>query len=112
MSLHNSYATAKECGGVCVPLIPSTCCVQVSVRSTDVDRTLMSAETQLSALFPPEGDQVMSYFLYTVRSNDVSFPQKFNAELPWQPIPVHTVPKDQDPVRSIHCRCQVSLMAN
>lgn len=54
--------------------------VQVSVRSTDVDRTLMSAETQLSALFPPEGDQ------------------KFNAELPWQPIPVHTVPKDQDPL--------------
>ena len=51
---------------------------QLYIRSTDVDRTLMSAEVQLSALFyPSEG-------------------QRFNVTLPWQPIPVHTVPMADD----------------
>lgn len=51
---------------------------QVYVRSTDVDRTLMSAMTNLAALFPPEGISV------------------WNPNLPWQPIPVHTVPLSED----------------
>ncbi|KAI5126009.1 prostatic acid phosphatase isoform X3 [Manis pentadactyla] len=51
---------------------------QVYIRSTDVDRTLMSALANLAALFPPEGISV------------------WNPNLPWQPIPVHTVPVSED----------------
>ncbi|KAF5921869.1 hypothetical protein HPG69_013043 [Diceros bicornis minor] len=51
---------------------------QVYIRSTDVDRTLMSAMTNLAALFPPEGISI------------------WNPSLPWQPIPVHTVPCSED----------------
>ncbi|XP_007935637.1 prostatic acid phosphatase [Orycteropus afer afer] len=51
---------------------------QVYVRSTDIDRTLMSAMTNLAALFPPEGISV------------------WNPNLLWQPIPVHTVPISED----------------
>ncbi|XP_008323550.1 lysosomal acid phosphatase [Cynoglossus semilaevis] len=48
----------------------------VSVRSTDVDRTLMSAEANLAGLYPPNGS--------------------FDPTLNWQPIPVHTVPAAED----------------
>ncbi|ERE75344.1 prostatic acid phosphatase [Cricetulus griseus] len=51
---------------------------QVYIRSTDVDRTLMSAMTNLAALFPPEGISI------------------WNPSLPWQPIPVHTVSLSED----------------
>uniref|UniRef100_A0A4W2DEX5 acid phosphatase n=1 Tax=Bos indicus x Bos taurus TaxID=30522 RepID=A0A4W2DEX5_BOBOX len=51
---------------------------QVHVQSTDIDRTLMSAMTNLAALFPPEGISI------------------WNPSLPWQPIPVHTVPVSED----------------
>ncbi|XP_016079822.1 PREDICTED: prostatic acid phosphatase [Miniopterus natalensis] len=51
---------------------------QVYIRSTDIDRTLMSAMTNLAALFPPEGISI------------------WNPKLPWQPIPVHTVPLLED----------------
>ena len=48
------------------------------VESSDVDRTLMSAQVNLAALYPPQGRDV------------------WNATLPWQPIPVHTRPKTDD----------------
>ncbi|XP_039768914.1 prostatic acid phosphatase isoform X2 [Ornithorhynchus anatinus] len=51
---------------------------QVYVRSTDIDRTLMSAMTNLAALFPPKGTSV------------------WNPQIPWQPIPVHTIPVSED----------------
>uniref|UniRef100_A0A3P9NM32 Lysosomal acid phosphatase n=1 Tax=Poecilia reticulata TaxID=8081 RepID=A0A3P9NM32_POERE len=46
---------------------------EILVRSTDVDRTLMSAEANLAGLYPPKGQQI------------------FQPSLKWQPIPVHTV---------------------
>jgi hypothetical protein len=51
---------------------------QIYVRSTDVDRTLMSAQCQLAGLFMPNDEQ------------------KFVSDLPWQPIPIHTVPTGED----------------
>lgn len=54
--------------------------MQVHVRSTDVDRTLMSAYSNLAGMFPPASSQM------------------WNEKIPWQPIPVHTVPKETDMV--------------
>ncbi|KAL5258461.1 hypothetical protein ACHWQZ_G009084 [Mnemiopsis leidyi] len=53
---------------------------QVYVRSTDRDRTLMSAESMLAGLFPPKENKLDSPL-------DV-----------WQPIPVHTVPMSSEPM--------------
>ncbi|XP_074520329.1 lysosomal acid phosphatase [Halichoeres trimaculatus] len=55
---------------------------EVLVRSTDYDRTLMSAESNLAGLYPPSGQQV------------------FNPNLIWQPIPVHTVPQSEEKLLS------------
>uniref|UniRef100_A0A8V0ZX41 Lysosomal acid phosphatase n=1 Tax=Gallus gallus TaxID=9031 RepID=A0A8V0ZX41_CHICK len=48
---------------------------EIFIRSTDYDRTLMSAEANLAGLYPPEEQQM------------------FNPNISWQPIPVHTVPE-------------------
>ncbi|XP_069751129.1 lysosomal acid phosphatase isoform X2 [Narcine bancroftii] len=53
---------------------------QIYVRSTNIDRTLMSAESNLAGLYPPQGQQI------------------FHPGLKWQPIPVHTVPVGQDKI--------------
>jgi len=57
---------------------------KVHVQSTDYDRTLMSAYSNLAGLFPPAQSQV------------------WNNDLPWQPIPVHTEPIDSDIVSELH----------
>jgi len=52
----------------------------IFVRSSDMDRTIMSADTVLSGLYPPIN--------------------KWNDRIDWQPIPVHSVPLEQDNVRT------------
>ncbi|KAI5713220.1 hypothetical protein M8J76_003193 [Diaphorina citri] len=59
----------------------------VYVMSTDVDRTLMSAEANLAGFFPPRGDQV------------------WDPKIKWQPIPVHTMPEKLDKVLSMKKPC-------
>lgn len=50
----------------------------IYIQSTDVDRTLMSAESNMAGLFPPEADQI------------------WNKNLMWQAIPIHTIPEYLD----------------
>ncbi|XP_053680099.1 prostatic acid phosphatase [Anopheles nili] len=60
---------------------------EIYVRSTDVDRTLMSAEANLAGLYPPTGTDV------------------WDSSMTWQPIPVHTVSEDLDGVLAAKKRC-------
>ena len=57
---------------------------EILVKSTDVDRTLMSALSNLAGLYPPSGCW------------------KWNPDLAWQPIPVHTLPLRMDILLSNH----------
>lgn len=50
------------------------------IQSTDVDRCLMSAESVLAALYPPRDGQ------------------RWEPDLNWQPIPIHTTPEHMDKV--------------
>lgn len=50
------------------------------IQSTDVDRTIMSALSNLAGLFPPQSNE------------------EWNTNIPWQPIPVHTIPENLDHV--------------
>lgn len=60
---------------------------EIFVESTDVDRTLMSAESSLAGLYPPVGDQ------------------RWNPDINWQPIPVHTLPELLDKVLAAKASC-------
>ncbi|XP_030747405.1 lysosomal acid phosphatase-like [Sitophilus oryzae] len=59
----------------------------IYVRSTDVDRTLMSAESNLAGLYPITEDTI------------------WNDNILWQVIPVHTVPESQDPILASEIPC-------
>lgn len=59
----------------------------IFIRSTDVDRSLMSALSNLAGLFPPN-------------KNDT-----WNEMLHWQPIPVHTVAEFDDNVLASKKNC-------
>lgn len=62
----------------------------VYVQSTDVDRTLMSAESNLAGLFPPLSNE------------------RWNVKIDWQPIPVHTIPEKLDEVIKSNC-CEFNI---
>ncbi len=54
----------------------------ISVKSSGMDRTIMSAQCFLAGFFPPKDEQ------------------RFEKSLPWQPIPIHTTPLEYDNVRT------------
>ncbi|CAH1713750.1 unnamed protein product [Aphis gossypii] len=60
---------------------------KVSFRSTDVDRTLMSAQLVASAIYKPVGAQ------------------KWNKYLDWQPIPIHSEPLNDDRLLLVRINC-------
>ncbi|OUC46566.1 histidine acid phosphatase [Trichinella nativa] len=65
----------------------------IYVRSTDYNRTIMSALANLAGLFPPSAEE------------------KWNENLPWQPIPVHSVPKNMDYVLNMEADCPLAKKA-
>ncbi|MBM3857752.1 MAG: histidine-type phosphatase [Verrucomicrobia bacterium] len=65
----------------------------IYVRSTDIDRTLMSAECALMGLYPPGTGP---FFHADLFMNSFALPYGF------QPIPIHTAPVDHDPLLAPH----------
>ena len=53
---------------------------EIYIQSTDVDRALMSALSNLAGLYTPKTKQI------------------WNKNIAWQPIPVHTTPEKDDGV--------------
>lgn len=60
---------------------------KVYIRSTDYDRTLMSAQLIAAGLFPPSDDGI------------------WNEQINWQPIPIHTIPISQEHLLAWHIPC-------
>ncbi|XP_067648972.1 prostatic acid phosphatase-like [Haliotis asinina] len=67
---------------------------EIHVLATYKDRAIMSAYSMLSGLFPPAGDQI------------------WNPAIPWQPIPVHTLPKKDDFILEMDCPTYDALKNN
>lgn len=61
---------------------------QVYVRSTDSDRNLQSTECTMAGLFPPNSNEEL-----------------WNPQLKWQPIPIHTIPFDDDYLLNSFVEC-------
>ncbi|XP_026831711.1 prostatic acid phosphatase isoform X2 [Drosophila erecta] len=59
----------------------------IYVQSTDVDRTLMSAQSNLAGLYEPQGEDI------------------WNTDISWQPIPIHTLPEKDDPIVAAKAPC-------
>ncbi|KAI4483702.1 hypothetical protein M0804_007962 [Polistes exclamans] len=59
----------------------------VYVRSSDSDRCIMSAQTLLAGLYPPTVEEI------------------FVPNMPWRPIPVHTIPRELDDLITVKAYC-------
>lgn len=83
---------------------------EIYVRSTDVDRTLMSAHSQLAGLFPPGSasnyDVRVKFGKDALHENEGGLPHLF------QPVPIHTESKTNDMVLlpGANCPRHVQLM--
>lgn len=66
----------------------------IYVRSTDYDRTLMSATVNMAALFIPFGSTPPAAAAANV--NNVSISTAWLRDPHWLPVPVHTVPQSLD----------------
>lgn len=92
LGMHQEYELGKKCRQDYVSkekLLPSSYQKgTLYVRSTDIDRTLMSATCFLTGLYPPGSGPTIGHSLFSL------------AALPHccQPIPIHTVPATQDPL--------------
>ena len=64
---------------------------QIFIRSSDYDRTLMSAYSNLIGLYPTS-EQKLNELLTKLEQNETYWPE----DIPYQPIPVHTVPQSID----------------
>lgn len=62
----------------------------VYIRSSDTDRSLMSAECAAAGLFPPSGDEI------------------WNEHLMWQPVSIHTIALDDDFCLNTRVECPFS----
>lgn len=51
---------------------------KVYIRSSDADRTILSALCNAAGLFPPSGEEI------------------WHESINWQPIPIHTIPLNED----------------
>lgn len=60
---------------------------KVYIQSSDYDRTMMSAQALLAALFKPTKEE------------------EWNDEIQWQPIPVHVLPRQSDHMIAIEHNC-------
>ncbi|CAF1191484.1 unnamed protein product [Adineta ricciae] len=69
---------------------------ELYVRSSDSDRALMSAYSNLVGLYPISKDKLKEKILSNL-SNQDEWPEL----LPWQPIPVHTVPASEDYIMGV-----------
>lgn len=64
---------------------------KVYIRSSDTDRSLMSAQCVTAGLFPPSGDEL------------------WNTHLRWQPIPIHTIALEDDYLLNSRVECPRGL---
>ena len=92
LGMRQEYELGKKCRRQYVDmqkLLPGTYRAgTLSVRSTDFNRTLDSASCFLMGLYPPGTGPKMGESFFSANA----LPHRF------QPIPIHTAPKDNDPL--------------